>query len=301
MELKEKVRIAQQVTWIGFFINLLLSTVKVIAGITARSSAMIADGVHSLSDFITDALVLVFIRISGKEKDEDHHYGHGKYETFATLLISIALLLVGAGIFWNGITKVLAVVNGEVLEQPGKMALFAALLSVIVKEALYWYTYLQGKKIDSKAVIANAWHHRSDSLSSIGTALGISGEIFLGQEWRILDPVAGMIVSVFIFKVAFDLGKPSMHELLEQSLPEATQLEIITLVESHPDVIFQHNLKTRQIGNIIAIDIHIKLDKNISFVHSHDVATEIEKSLRGKYGEKTITNIHTEPIEQASC
>lgn len=298
METNERIRIAQQVTWVGFFINLVLSILKIIAGITSRSAAMIADGVHSFSDFITDAFVLIFIRISGKERDQDHHYGHGKYETFATLLISIALLLVGIGIFWNGVTMVMDVLNGKELQQPGIVALIAAIVSILVKEALYWYTAIKGKKIESQAVIANAWHHRSDAFSSIGTALGIAGAIFLGPQWRILDPLAGMIVSIFILKVAFDLGKPSMHELLEQSLPESTLQEISKLVEAHPEVIFQHNLKTRRIGNIIAIDIHIKLDKNISFVHSHDVATEIEKSLRKKYGERTVTNIHTEPYEK---
>ena len=298
METNERIRIAQQVTWVGFFINLVLSILKIIAGITSRSAAMIADGVHSFSDFITDAFVLIFIRISGKERDQDHHYGHGKYETFATLLISIALLLVGIGIFWNGVTMVMDVLNGKELQQPGFVALIAAIVSILVKEALYWYTAIKGKKIESQAVIANAWHHRSDAFSSIGTALGIAGAIFLGPQWRILDPLAGMIVSIFILKVAFDLGKPSMHELLEQSLPESTLQEISKLVEAHPEVIFQHNLKTRRIGNIIAIDIHIKLDKNISFVHSHDVATEIEKSLRKKYGERTVTNIHTEPYEK---
>lgn len=298
METNERIRIAQQVTWVGFFINLVLSVLKIIAGITSRSAAMIADGVHSFSDFITDAFVLIFIRISGKERDQDHHYGHGKYETFATLLISIALLLVGIGIFWNGVTMVMDVLNGKELQQPGIVALIAAIVSILVKEALYWFTAIKGKKIESQAVIANAWHHRSDAFSSIGTALGIAGAIFLGTNWRILDPLAGMIVSIFILKVAFDLGKPSMHELLEQSLPESTLQEISKLVEAHPEVIFQHNLKTRRIGNIIAIDIHIKLDKNISFVHSHDVATEIEKSLRKKYGERTVTNIHTEPYEK---
>jgi len=300
MKTNDRTTVAQRVTWIGFFINLVLSVLKIIAGISAKSAAMIADGVHSFSDFITDAFVLIFIRISGREKDKDHHYGHGKYETFATLLISIALILVGIGIFWNGVTMVLEVLQGKELQQPGYIALIAAIASIIIKEGLYWYTFIQGKKIENNAVIANAWHHRSDALSSVGTTLGISGAIFLGAQWRILDPLAGMIVSFFILKVALELGKPSMHELLEQSLPESTEKEIISIVESHPDICFQHNLKTRRIGNVIAIDIHIKLDRTISFVRSHDVATEIEVLLRERFGEKTITNIHTEPCKQDS-
>lgn len=290
-----RVKEARKVTWVGFAVNMVLTILKIIAGFLGKSTAMIADGIHSLSDFITDLFVIIFIGISGKEKDEDHRYGHGKYETFATLLISLALILVGIGIFWSGISKIVQVVNGGVLEQPTYLALFAAIISIISKEALFWYTKIVGDKINSNAVIANAWHHRSDAFSSIGTALGISGAIFLGESWRILDPIAGVIVSFFILKVAFELGMPSIHELLERSLPQETEKSIIDVIESHPDVIFQHNLKTRKIGNIFAIDVHIKLDKDISFVKSHDVATEIEVSLREKFGEKTVTNIHTEP------
>lgn len=286
---------ARKVTWVGFAVNMVLTILKIIAGFLGKSTAMIADGIHSLSDFITDLFVIIFIGISGKEKDEDHRYGHGKYETFATLLISLALILVGIGIFWSGLSKIIQVVNGGVLEQPTYLALFAAIISIIFKEALFWYTKIVGDKINSNAVIANAWHHRSDAFSSIGTALGISGAIFLGETWRILDPIAGVIVSFFILKVAFELGMPSIHELLEKSLPQETEKSIIETIEAHPDVIFQHNLKTRKIGNIFAIDVHIKLDKDISFVKSHDVATEIEVSLREKFGEKTVTNIHTEP------
>lgn len=290
-----RVKEARKVTWVGFAVNMVLTILKIIAGFLGKSTAMVADGIHSLSDFITDLFVIIFIGISGKEKDEDHRYGHGKYETFATLLISLALILVGIGIFWSGLSKIIQVVNGGVLEQPTYLALFAAIISIIFKEALFWYTKIVGDKINSNAVIANAWHHRSDAFSSIGTALGISGAIFLGETWRILDPIAGVIVSFFILKVAFELGMPSIHELLEKSLPLETEKSIIETIEAHPDVIFQHNLKTRKIGNIFAIDVHIKLDKDISFVKSHDVATEIEVSLREKFGEKTVTNIHTEP------
>ncbi|MDD4490434.1 MAG: cation diffusion facilitator family transporter [Paludibacter sp.] len=273
-----RVKEARKVTWIGFAVNMVLTIFKIIAGIVGKSTAMIADGIHSLSDFVTDVLVILFIGISDKDKDDDHRYGHGKFETFATLLISLALILVGIGIFWSGLSKIIQVFQGEVLEQPTYLALVAALVSIVSKESLFWYTKFVGDKINSNAVIANAWHHRSDALSSIGTALGISGAIFLGESWRILDPIAGVIVSIFILKVAFELGMPSVHELLERSLPKETEKSIIETIESHPDVIFQHNLKTRKIGNIFAIDVHIKLDKDISFVKSHDVATEIEVS-----------------------
>lgn len=291
----ERTRKAKRVTWIGFFANLFLTVFKLIAGFLGRSTAMIADGVHSLSDFITDVLVLIFINISGKEKDDDHRYGHGKFETFATFLISIILIFVSIGIFWTGFTKLVSVFHGDILEQPTLIALYAALISIFVKELIYRYTKIVGTQIHSDAVIANAWHHRSDALSSIATALGISGAIFLGESWRILDPLAGMLVSYFIFKIAIELGLPSMHELLERSLPEETEDEIINIIVSHPDIITFHNLKTRKIGDVYAIDVHIKMDKEISFVKSHDVATDIEVALRKKFGERTITSIHTEP------
>ncbi len=291
----ERTKTAQRVTWVGFFVNLVLTTFKLLAGIFGKSTAMLADGIHSLSDFITDLIVLVFIGVSGKDKDNDHRYGHGKYETFATLIISLVLLAVGVGIFWSGLSKVIEVIQGKSIEQPTLIALIAALISIVTKELLFWYTKKAGIRINSQAVIANGWHHRSDAFSSVGTALGISGAMFLGEEWRILDPIAGIIVSIFIAKVAIDLAMPSIHELLERSLPEATENEIADIINSDTRILAFHNLKTRKIGNLIAIDVHIKLDRDISFVHSHDIATQLEIALRNRFGDKTITNIHTEP------
>ena len=292
----ERTRAAQRVTWVGFYINFALSAIKILAGIFGKSTAMIADGIHSLSDFITDMIVVFFIGISGKERDHDHKYGHGKYETFATMLISVALIIVAIGIFWSGASKIYDVWNGAKIEQPSLLALGAALGSIFVKEGLYWYTRKVGMRIESNAVIANAWHHRSDAFSSVGTALGIAGAIFLSEQWRILDPIAGVVVSIFIFKVAFELGIPSIHELLEKALPNETEAEIELIIELEKDIVNYHNLKTRKIGNVYAIDVHIRIDENTSFVRTHDIATELEKKLRKRFGQQTITNIHTEPI-----
>ena len=296
MNEKQRARKAQKVTWVGFFFNFLLTAFKILAGIFGKSTAMIADGIHSLSDFVTDLIVILFLNVSGKARDEDHRYGHGKYETFATLLISIALLLVALGILWTGVSKIMQVFNGAVIQQPTYIALVAALLSLLVKELLFWYTKRVGDKINSSALIANAWHHRSDAFSSIATALGITGAMFLGEQWRILDPIAGVVVSFFILKVAIQLGMPSVHELLERSLPPEIEKEIDAIVMSHHEIITYHNLKTRKVGTLYAIDIHIKLDSTITFVKSHDIATELERELRKRFGEMTITNIHTEPL-----
>lgn len=286
---------AEKVTWIGFLVNLLLTTLKIIAGILGNSAAMIADGIHSLSDFLSDIIVITMVRISGKEKDKNHPYGHGKYETFATLIIAILLAIAGIGIFISGTQNIINVIEGEKLDSPGIIALIAAIISILFKEILFRYTIIVGRKINNKAVIANAWHHRSDAFSSIGTALGISGAIFLGENWRILDPIASMLVSIFIIKVSIELALPSIKELLETSLPAEVENQIITIINNNPDIKkFQH-LCTRKIGSICAIDVHIKLDKDISFIKSHDIATDLEHDLCSYLGENTEINIHTEP------
>lgn len=297
-DLQQRAREAKKVTWVGFVINLLLSIAKLIAGITGKSAAMVADAVHSISDFTTDVVVIAFVGVTAKDCDDNHHYGHGKYETFATLLISAALLAVGIGLLLNGVQNSIKVINGESLEKPGIIALIAAIVSVIIKEALYWYTVIVGKKINSKAVIANAWHHRSDAFSSIGTSLGIGGAIFLGEKWRILDPLAGALVSIFIIKVAIDLGLPSIKELLESSIPKKEEEDIIRIITNTDGVKKYHHLRTRKVGNAYAIDVHIKLDRNISFVKSHDIATDLEKQLRAIYGNNTLLSIHTEPLPE---
>lgn len=291
-----RIKTIRNVTLMGSVVNLLLTAGKIIAGILGKSSAMIADGVHSLSDLVTDIIVLIFIRISGKEQDKNHQYGHGKYETFATMLISFALMIVGAGILWTGGKKVLDSINGIVIEQPGYIALYAALISIAAKEVLYRYTKVIGVKVNSQAMVANAWHHRSDAFSSIGTALGISGAIFLGEKWRILDPIAGIIVSLFILKVAWDIANPSIKELLESALPEETETEIIEIIKNTSGVKGFHNLKTRKIGSIFAIEVHIKVEKELTVESSHQIATQVEKSLRGKLGSQSHIGIHIEPF-----
>lgn len=296
MENDKRIKQIKNVTLQGSFINFILTVGKVIAGIVGNSTAMIADGIHSLSDFITDVIVIVFIKVSGKEKDKNHHYGHGKYETFATMLISFALIIVGFGILYTGAVKIIDSLNGELIEKPGFIALYAALISIVFKEGLFWYTKIEGKKLNSQAMIANAWHHRSDAFSSIGTAFGISGAILLGERWRILDPIAGIIVSFFILKVAWDIAKPSIDELLDSSLPETTEKELEEIVKRTKGVEFFHNLRTRKIGENISVEVHIKVDKNMTVELSHKIATEIEITVRKRFGERSHVIVHVEPF-----
>lgn len=284
-----------KVTIIGSSVNFLLLVFKFVAGFMGHSAAMLADAVHSLSDFVTDLVVIVFVRISNKPQDKTHDYGHGKYETLATAIIGLLLLVVGFGILWNGASSIYAFIKGQQLEKPGMVALIAALVSIVAKEILYQYTVIEGKKLDSQAVIANAWHHRSDALSSIGTAIGIGGAILLGENWRVLDPVAAVIVSFFIIKVAIQLLIPCVDELMEKSLPDEVEKEIEQALLSFPGVSEPHHLRTRRIGSYYAIEVHVRMDGNITLEEAHVTATAIEHRLKDIFGEGTLINIHVEP------
>lgn len=289
-----------KVTVVGSIGNMLLLLFKFIAGFVGNSSAMIADAVHSLSDFITDIIVLVFVRISNKPQDKTHDYGHGKYETLATAIIGAVLFFVGLGIMWNAGSSIWTVIKGGSLESPGVVALVAALVSIVVKEILYRYTVACGKRCESKAVVANAWHHRSDALSSIGTAIGIGGAIILGEKWRVLDPIAAFVVSIFIIKVSVELLVPCLDELLEKSLPEDTEKEIEDIILSFPGVSQPHNLRTRRIGNSCSIEVHIRMDGDMTVSSSHAITVAIEKKLKEMLGQHIYVSIHVEPARPDS-
>ena len=286
-----------KVTIVGALANVTLLIFKFVAGIISNSAAMIADAVHSLSDFITDVVVIVFVKISSKPQDKSHDYGHGKFETLATLIIGIALLFIGLMILYNGVSATYRCIwLGEELHRPGKIAFWAAIFSIILKEAVYQYTVFKGRNLNSQAVIANAWHHRSDAFSSIGTAVGIGGAIFLGDKWVVLDPIAAIVVSVFIINVSLKIIIKSINELLEKSLPDEIENEIIKVAESFDMVKDVHDLRTRRIGNNIAIEMHLLMDGNLSLQCTHNTTELIESELRKKYGEHTHIAIHVEPF-----
>lgn len=280
----------------GSLVNFLLLVFKFVAGFVGNSAAMIADAVHSLSDFITDIIVILFVRVSSMPKDENHHYGHGKYETLATAIIGVVLFAVGVGILVNAVEAIIDFFHGKELAAPNIWALGAAAVSIVFKEALYQYTVYKGKNLNSNAVMANAWHHRSDALSSIGTLLGISGAMFLGEKWRVLDPIAAFLVSIFILKVAIELTKASLEELLEKSLPKKTQEKILNIIHSFPEVKSPHNLRTRHIGSNIAIEFHIRMDGNLSLNEVHEITKRMENALKAEFGPLTHIGIHMEPI-----
>ena len=294
----KRTRSIVRVTLLGSVANFMLLVFKFVAGWLGHSSAMMADAVHSLSDFVTDVVVLLFVNLSAKPKDQDHDYGHGKYETLATSLVGLVLLFVGFGLFWEGSQKVYQFFFlHQPLDSPGWIAFAAAFVSIVVKELLYQVTAWVGRKENSQVVVANAWHHRSDAFSSIGTALGIGGAILLGEKGRVLDPLAALIVSVLIVKVALQLVGPSINELLEKSLPKEQEDEILSIIQQTDEVVCPHNLRTRRIGNNIAIEVHIRVDGDMTVRRAHELTKEIERHLRQKYGPATHIALHVEPIK----
>lgn len=284
-----------KITITGSIINMALLMFKFVAGILGKSSAMIADAVHSLSDFITDIIVLVLVKISDKPQDEDHDYGHSKYETLASQFIGIILAGVGLKIGWNGIQDIIFCAKGGVLPHPGKIALIAALLSIVLKELIYQLTIKVSREVDSPALKANAWHHRSDALSSIGTAAGIGGAIFLGEQWAVLDPIAAVIVSIFIIVTAGKLILEASGELLEKSLPSETEGRIKEIVYNDSEAYDVHNLRTRKIGRRIAIEMHIRFEGSMPLSKAHEHASQIEKQLKEEFGDNTHVILHLEP------
>jgi len=286
-----------KVTLVGSVGNIALLTFKFIAGTIGHSAAMIADATHSLSDFLTDLLVLVFVNVSSKPQDKSHDYGHGKFETLATFFVGLVLVAAATGIIVSGAVKFADWLGGKQLEAPGKFALWAALVSIMVKEGLYQYTKIKGKSLDSQVVVANAWHHRSDALSSVGAAIGIGGAILLGDRWTVLDPLASIVVGAVLVKVAWDVLRNSVNELTECSLPEETESEIEEILTSFPDVTEPHNLRTRRIGNRIAIEAHVRMDGELPLKDVHDRTVDIERKLKERFGADTHVTIHTEPVK----
>lgn len=286
-----------RVTIAGSIINILLLAFKFVAGILGHSAAMIADAIHSLTDFVTDAIVLIFVRLGSKPTDHDHDYGHGKYETLASAIIGVSLLVVGMMICYSGVTKTYHAMCGEPLQQPGFIALAAAVASVVLKEWAYRFTVRVGRRCHSEAVVANAWHHRSDALSSVGTTVGIGGAIILGEKWAVLDPLTAIVVSFFIMKAAWSVLSKAVDELTDGSLPKETEDEIESIVSEDNEVSVVHNLCTRRIGNRIAIEMHVRMPGETSLYVAHHHATEIEQRLKQRFGADTHISIHLEPVK----
>ena len=287
------------VTLIGSVVNIILTVFKILAGILGRSTAMIADGIHSLSDLLSDIVVIVFVKISAKGRDKDHDYGHGKFETFATLIISLMLIVVAVNLMSGGINKIRLILDGGEVSSPGMIALWAAVASIVLKEILYRYTIIQGRALNSPMMIANAWHHRSDAFSSVGSLLGIAGAIFLGDKFVILDPITGCVISIFILVMAVKMSVPAIKELLDVSLPDDVEEKIEATAKSVKGVVDLHELKTRREGPGIIMEGHLVLDSDISLKEAHNISKKVEESLRKEFGSETQISLHLEPEDDS--
>ncbi|MDY5356685.1 MAG: cation diffusion facilitator family transporter [Candidatus Cryptobacteroides sp.] len=293
--LNDREKQIRDITLWGSLVNVVLTICKIVAGILGRSAAMVADGIHSLSDLMSDVVILIFVHLSSKERDCDHDFGHGKYETLATVIVSLILLVVGAELMAGGVKSIISIANGETVANPGWIALIAAVVSILAKEGIYQATMAVSRKVESQALVANAWHHRSDALSSIGSLLGIGGAMLLGNKWSMLDPIASCLISIAIIVIAVKMSIPCIKDLLEASLPEDVEQRIISLAKSVEGVNDIHELKTRKNGSSKIIDAHIVVDPEISITKAHDIATEVEQQLIKEFGPQTQISLHMEP------
>ena len=293
--LNDREKQIRDITLWGSLVNVVLTVCKIVAGILGRSAAMVADGIHSLSDLMSDVVILIFVHLSSKERDCDHDFGHGKYETLATVIVSLILLVVGAELMAGGVKSIISIANGETVANPGWIALIAAVVSILAKEGSYQATMAVSRKVESQALVATAWHHRSDALSSIGSLLGIGGAMLLGNKWSMLDPIASCLISIAIIVIAVKMSIPCIKDLLEASLPEDVEQRIISLAKSVEGVNDIHELKTRRNGSSKIIDAHIVVDPEISITKAHDIATEVEQQLIKEFGPQTQISLHMEP------
>ena len=288
---------AVQVTVVGIIWNIILIIIKLFAGIYGRSSALVADAIHSMSDFVSDLAVLAGIRIARRPCDQTHNYGHGRFETLSTIVIAFSLFAAAAGIMWQGAVSIYGIWNGEEFTAPAPLALIVAAAAILIKEGLFHYTIHAGRKLNSQPLITNAWHHRTDAFSSITVLIGTAGAYFLGGRWILLDPLAALFVGVYILKFALKTLIENLNELLEASLGEEENQKIIDTANEVPGAINPHNLKSRRLGNTIALEMHIYVDPGLSVVEAHDIATEVEDKLKAAYGKSSYISVHVEPLE----
>ena len=295
----EAVLEASRVTWVGFWINAVLGLAKVIGGIFGRSSALVADGIHSFSDFLSDIVVIIMVGIAHKRPDMEHQFGHGRYEALATVILALILMAVAGGILVDSIDRIMLILHGGIIAPPAPVALVIIAVSIISKEWLFHYTLCVGVRIHSEAVKANAWHHRSDAFSSIATLIGVAGAIFLGDRWRILDPIAAIIVSVIIVIVSIRMLSPALGELLGRSLSHEECKEIEKAVSGTPGVKGWHCLRTFKSGNDAYVEIHIKVDGNMNVNEAHNIASLTEKHIREALPELSVyATTHIEPAKE---
>lgn len=294
----ERSKEAITVTNISIGSGIFLTVFKFFAGVLGNSTALIADAVHSLSDLLSDVVLVIAFRIVRKPYDEDHNYGHGKFETLSTVFIGVVLLLAAGTIAFENFGRLKLFWLGQDQSPPTSIALWGAGLSIAIKEFLFFITMKKAKKLNSGGLKANAWHHHTDALSSIATLIGVGGAIFLGGRWWVLDPVAAMIVSVFVAVVGVRIFKEAIDVLTEKSLGEESHLKILQLANKVKGIVDPHDIRSRKIGNEVAIDFHVRIDSEMSVKEAHDLVKILEHLLYDEFGVDSLLTIHVDPLQQ---
>lgn len=282
---------AMKVSFVSIVTNLILSVFKLFAGIVAHSGAMVSDAIHSASDVFSTFVVIIGIKISSKESDKEHPYGHERMECVAAIVLATILGITGLGIGYSAVQKLIAG-NYDALEVPGMLALVAAILSIITKEALFWYTRANAKRIDSGALMADAWHHRSDALSSVGALIGIGGAQ-LG--FPIMDAIASLVICVFILKAAYDIFKDAIDKMVDKACDDETEEQLKQCALAQKGVLGIDLLQTRTFGNKIYVDIEISADGNISLFDAHSIAEHVHDSIEHNFSKVKHIMVHVNP------
>jgi cation diffusion facilitator family transporter len=289
MKEAEEKKIVKKLSYVGILGNVFLAGFKLIAGIVGKSGAMISDAVHSLSDVFATFVAYIGVLLSKQPEDAEHPYGHERLECVASLILGLILAGTGLGIGYTGVQKL---VTREELEVPTILPLIAAVVSIVAKEAMFWYTMYYAKKLDSSAFKADAWHHRSDALSSIGSFLGIA---LARMGFPIMDPIAGLVICLFIWKVAYDIIKDALNKMLDTSCGKDLEDRLRNYIEEQPGVVRIDLLQTRQFGNKIYMDLEIAVDGNIKLVEAHDIAENVHNNVEKEFPNVKHVMIHVNP------
>lgn len=292
MDSAQSKKIAMRVSFVSIAGNIVLSTGKLIAGVFGNSSAMISDAVHSASDVLSTVVVMVGINISSKKEDNSHQYGHERMECIAAFILAGLLFATGLGIGFSGIEKIM---HGSDLQAPGLLPLIAAVVSIVVKEAMYWYTVIAAKKINSASLKADAWHHRSDALSSVGSFVGILGAR-LGLP--ILDPIASVLICLMIIKVSYDIVRDAIDKLVDKSCDDETIRRMQTVIMEQEGVMGIDMLKTRLFGSKIYVDVEICADGNLTLIKAHQIAESVHEALERDFPQVKHCMVHVNPLQK---
>ena len=291
---KTNEQMAISASFITIICDIILVAFKLFAGIIGRSTAMLADAVHSLSDMLTTVIVMIGVKLAGRKPDKDHPYGHERFESVAAILLSIVLVITGVGIGWVGVQQILARTYGEAISTPGVIALVAAIVTIVVKEGMYRYKSGVAKRIDSSALMADAWHHRSDSLSSIGSFIGILGA---RMGFPILDPIAAIVICLFILKAALDVFRDAIGKMTDRACNDETEAAMREVICAQDEVIGIDVLRTRLFGDKIYVEVEILVDGDKVLHDAHEISQKVHDAMEENFPKVKHCTVHINPAD----